>query len=90
MKNRTLVFLKTLDAKQGKGIRGFRAIALMSVLAKWCAALVVGLQHEELEPIESKQLHVEAERGINCEHMQAVLTNIPQRHWEWQEDGRDA
>ena len=24
----------------------------------------------------------------NCEHMQALVTNIFQRHWEWQEDRR--
>ena len=24
----------------------------------------------------------------NCEHVQALLTNILQRHWEWQEDRR--
>ena len=26
--------------------------------------------------------------GLNCEHMQALLTNIEQRHWEWQEHHR--
>ena len=38
-----------------------------------------------------KELHVGAERGINCEHMLSLLTNIIflQRHWEWQEDRRD-
>ena len=25
---------------------------------------------------------------MNCEHMQALVTNIFQRHWEWQEDRR--
>ena len=24
--------------------------------------------------------------GVNCEHMQALVTNMFQRHWEWQED----
>ena len=32
--------------------------------------------------------HVGAERGVNCEHMQAMVTNMLQRHWEWQEDRR--
>ena len=27
-------------------------------------------------------------KGVNCEHMQAFVTNIFQRHWEWQEDRR--
>ena len=30
-----------------------------------------------------------AERGLNCEHMQALVTKIFQRHWEWQEDCRN-
>ena len=25
---------------------------------------------------------------VVCEHMQALLTNMFQRHWEWQEDRR--
>ena len=46
------------------------------------------LQHEEKEPIEWRSLHVGAERGVNCEHMQVLVTNILQRDWEWQEDRR--
>ena len=26
------------------------------------------------------------QRGVHCVHMQALLTNILQRHWKWQED----
>ena len=29
-----------------------------------------------------------AERGVNCEHMQVLLTNLLQKHWEWQENRR--
>ena len=32
------------------------------------------LLHEEKEPIEWTSLHVGAERGVNCEHMQGFLT----------------
>ena len=85
-----LVFLKKLDAKLEKGIREFLAIALVSLLAKWYAAVVVGLLHEEPDPIELKEQHVGAERGINSEHVQALLTSVLQWHWEWQEDRRDA
>ena len=46
------------------------------------------LLHEEREPIEWRSLHVGAERGANCEHRHALLTNILQRHWERQEDCR--
>ena len=40
------ISLKKPDAKLEECIRGFRAIALVSVLAKWYAAVVVGLLHE--------------------------------------------
>ena len=30
------------------------------------------LLHEEKEPIEWRSLHVGAEKGANCEHMQAL------------------
>ena len=59
-----------------KSIQEFRAIALMSVLGKWYAALVVRLLREELEPIELKEMHANAERGVDCEHVQAFFTNI--------------
>ena len=42
------------------------------------------------KPIEWKELHVGAEREVVCEHMQALLTYILQRHWQWQEEPRDA
>ena len=63
----------------------FRATALMSVLTKWYAAVVVGLLHEEPEPIEWKELQasnvctlskfhkIECE-AVNVQHSQ---TNKP-------------
>ena len=69
-------FSKSLMRCWKNGIRGFPAIALMSVLAKCYAAVVVGLLHEGPEPGEWKELHVGDERGINAEHMQALLTNV--------------
>ena len=50
--------------------------------------MLVDSPHKEKEPIEWKGLHVGDERGVNCLHMQALVTNIFQRHWEWQEDRR--
>ena len=38
--------------------------------------------HEEQEPIEWMSLHVAGERGVNSEHMQGLLTNLLQKHWE--------
>ena len=81
------MFLKK-PARLEQALRDFRAIALLSVFSKLCTAVLVDLLHEEREPIVWKRLHVGAERGVNCEHMQALLTNILQRHWEWQEDRR--
>ena len=83
-----LVFLKKPDVQLEKGLRGFRAIALLSVFSKWYTTVLVDMLHDEKEPSEWKRLHVGAERGVNCEHMQALGTNILQRHWEWQEDRR--
>ena len=79
-----LVFLKKPDAKLEKGLRGFRAIAPLSVFSKWYTTVLVDMLHDEKEPSEWKKLHVGAERGVNCEHMQVLVTNI----WEWQEDRR--
>ena len=83
------LFLKKPDAQLEKGLRGFRAIALLSVFSKWYTTVRVDLLREEKEPIEWRSLHVGAERGVNCEHVQAsVVTSIFQRHWKWQEDRR--
>ena len=83
-----LVFLKKPDTKLEIGLRGFRAIELLSVFSKWNTTVPVDLLHEEKEPVEWRRLHVGAERGVNCEHMQALVTNIFKRHWEWQGDRR--
>ena len=83
-----LVLLKKPDAKLEEGLRGIWPIALLSVLSKWYTTVLVDLLHEEKEPIEWRSLHVGAERGVNCEHMQASLKNVMQKHWEWQEDRR--
>ena len=84
-----LVFHKKKpDAKLEKGLRGFRAITLLSVFSKWYATVLVDMLHEEKEPIDWWNLHVGAEREVHCEHTQALVTNIFQRHGEWQEDRR--
>ena len=58
------------------------------MFSKWYTTVLVDLVHEEKEPIEWMSLHVGAERGVNCEHMQVLLTNLLQKHWEWQEHRR--
>ena len=49
---------------------------------------MVNLLHEERELIEWRSSQVRGEKGVNCEHIQALLTEILQRHWEWHEDRR--
>ena len=84
------VFLKKPDARLEKGLRGFGAIALLSVFSKCYTTVLVDLLHEEKEPIEWMSLHVGAERGVNCEHMQRLLTNLLQKHGERQENRRSS
>ena len=82
-----LVFLKNPDARLEKGAawvpRNRTAECVLQVVHDGSGGVL-----QEKEPIEWWSLHVGAERGVICEHMQALLTNILQRHWEWQEDRR--
>ena len=76
-------FLTKPYAKLEKGIRGFRAIAPLSVFSKWCTTVLVDLLHEEKELVEWRNLHVGAVRvhaGVIYEHTAETL--------EWQEDRR--
>ena len=80
------VVLKKPDAKLEKCLRGFRTIAFLNVFSLpqlWWTHCT-----RKKEPIEWRSSHVGAERGAICQHMQALVTNIFQRHWEWQEDRR--
>ena len=83
-----LVFLGKPDAKLEKGLRGLRAIVLLSVFSKCYTTVLVDMLHDGKEPSEWERLHVGAERRVKCEHLQALVTNLFQRHWEWQEDRR--
>ena len=47
--------------------------AVLSVFSQWYSTVLVGLRHEEKESVEWRRLHVGAERGMNCEHMQALV-----------------
>ena len=62
--SRALAALTTLRWRKGvRGGGGGWAIALMSVLAEWYAAVIVGLLQEEPELIEWKELHVGGGEG---------------------------
>ena len=56
-----LVFLikKKLGAKLEKGLRGFRAIALLSVFSKWYATVLVDMLHEQKKPSEWRRCTLE-------------------------------
>ena len=86
-----LVFFKKPDAKLGKGLRGFRAVALMSVLFKMVCSSSGGTLARFEGAGGMGEACTRAPRGrVNCEDMLSLLTNMPQRHWEWQEDRRGA
>ena len=75
-----LVFLRKLDAAPKKGIRSYRAIALTSVMSKWCASCIILFLEKEKEPVKWKDLHVGGMDGISCQHLQVLVTNLLQRH----------
>ena len=53
---------------------------MTSVMSKWCAScIILRLEKEKFE--SWKKLHV-----ISCQHLQVMMTNLLQKHWEWQED----
>ena len=81
-------FFALPDVLFEKGPREFCVRALLSVFSEGFSTVLVDLLHEEKEPTEWSRLHAGAERGVNCEHMQAMAANILQRHWEWHEDRR--
>ena len=49
-----------------------------------------GRRTEEGNPEDLKQFHVGGIDGIHCQHLQVMMTNLLQQHWEWQEhrDGK--
>ena len=51
---------RSLTPRSKKGLRGFRAIALLSAFSKWYTTVLVDLVHEEKEQAEWRRLHVGA------------------------------
>ena len=81
-----LVFLRKTDAAPTKGIRSYRAIALTSVMSKWYASCVLLRLEKEKEPEKWKNLQIGGIEGISCQHLPVMVTNLLQKHWEWQEE----
>ena len=59
------------------------AITVISVLAMLYAAVVSGCCRRN-QTRNGGSGTFGAERGVNYEYLQALLTNILQKHWEWQ------
>ena len=81
-----LVFLRKPDAAPTKGIRSYRAIALTSVMSKWYASYILLRFEKEKEPEKWKKLLFGGLDGTSCQHLQVMMTNVIQKHWEWQEE----
>ena len=62
------------------GIKGQRAIAKMTVFAKWHAAGVVQLLQEEDNPLECDNLAVDTESLLSREHLQLMVTHLPRKN----------
>ena len=69
-----------------KGIRSCRAVALTSVMSKWYATCTLLRLEKEKQSEKWKNLHVGGVDGISCQHLQVMVTNLPQKHWERQEE----
>ena len=79
-----LVFLRKTDADPRKGIKGYRAIALTSVMSKWYASCIVMLVKREPLPDAWSRLLVGGINNISCQHLQVMKDTLLQKHWEWQ------
>ena len=80
------VLLRKPDAAPTKGIRSYRAIALTSVMSKWYASCIFLRLEKEKETEKWENLHIGGVEEISCQHLQVMLTNVIQKHWEWQEE----
>ena len=80
-----LVFLKKPDAAPTEGIKSYRAIVLTSVMSKWCASCV-GCASRKMSLEKLRSLHMGGVDGRSCQHLQVLATNLPHKHWEWQEE----
>ena len=80
------LFLRKQDAEPKKGIRSYRAIAISSVVSKRYASCVKMRMEKEKELETWKRLHMGGVNNISCQHLQVLVINLSQKHWEWQEE----
>ena len=55
-----------------------------------CIVYYSALGEGKREPKNWKNLYVGGMHGIRCQHFQAMVTNLLQKHWEWQEEWNPA
>ena len=79
-----LVFLWKPDVETKKGIKGYRAVALTSVMSKWYATCILSCVLKK-EKETMMQLYVGDIDNISCQHLHLLMTQL-QKHWESQED----
>ena len=72
---------------QRKGVRLYKAIALTSLMSKWCATCVI-LRLVKKKHEGWKRLHVGGIGGISCQHLQVLMTQLLQKQ-EWQEERKE-
>ena len=80
------MLLRKPDAAPTEGIRSYRATARTPVMSKWYASCILLRLENEKEPEKWKKLHIGELDGISCQHLQVIMTNVIQKHWEWQEE----
>ena len=51
-------------------------------MSKWYASCLLLRLEKEKEHGKCKNLHVGGVDGISCQHLQVMVTNLPQKHWE--------
>ena len=81
-----LVFLKKPDAATTKGIGSHWAIALTSEMSKCYASCVLLRLEKERGLGKFRSLHIGGVNGISCQYLQALTTNLLQKHGERQEE----
>ena len=72
------IFQRKPHASTEAGLRGCRAVALLSVMAKGYLSVVVQMLRDSKEPTGWRRPHVGGERGVNCEHLQVLVTKTLQ------------
>ena len=60
----------------GNRIKSNNAMALTSVMSKWCATCIIPRLEKDKEPEETKQLQVGGIDGISSQHLQVLMTQM--------------